>query len=103
MATSTSNSIGVTFFDPTLLGVGRFAADGEKWGGALGSGVTLTYSFPTGTAYRDPAYSGNEWSSWSVLDNIERSAISTALGVWSRFANVNFVQSADNFVTVGEL
>ena len=103
MATPTSNSIGVTFFDPALLGLGRYVADGEKWGGALHTGVTLTYSFPTGIAYHDPNYPGNEWNSWFALDSLERSAVVTALGTWSRFANVSFVQSGDNSTTVGEL
>jgi hypothetical protein len=36
----------VTNIDPTAFGDGRYVADGEKWGGGLGTGVTLTFSFP---------------------------------------------------------
>jgi Ca2+-binding RTX toxin-like protein len=103
MATPTTNTVPVTFFAPTLTGLGRFVADGEKWGGALHTGVTLTYSFPTGTAYHDPSYPGNEWNSWFSLGGLERSAVITALGTGTHFANVNFVPSADNSMTVGEL
>jgi len=103
MATPTTNTVPVTFFAPTLTGLGRFVADGEKWGGALGTGVTLTFSFPTGTAYHDPSYPGNEWNNWFSLASLERSAVTIALSTWSRFANVNFVPSADNSATVGEL
>jgi Ca2+-binding RTX toxin-like protein len=103
MATPTMNFVGVTYINTASLGVGRYVADGEKWGGALGTVATLTYSFPTGTAYRDPNYSGNEWSSWFSLASLERSAVVAALATWSRFANVSFVQSADNSTTVGEL
>ncbi|HTV67804.1 MAG TPA: M10 family metallopeptidase [Rhizobiaceae bacterium] len=81
-------------------------ADGVKWGGALGSGVTLTYSFPTGTAHFVANYGGsasNEWDSWSPLSSGERSAAVAALGTWAAVANVKFVRSADNATTVGEI
>jgi len=102
LATPYVNSVPFSTFNPALLGVGRYVASGEKWGTTLGSAVTLTYSFPTGTAYRISNY-GEEWNSWFSLDSLERSAVATALGTWSRFANVSFVQSADNSTTVGEL
>ena len=103
MATPFTNTVPVTFFAPTLLGLGRYVADGVKWGGALHTGVTLTYSFPSAFGAHDPLYPGNEWNSWFGLGSLERSGVVAALGAWSRFANVNFVQSADNTATVGEL
>ncbi len=40
MATSTSNSVPITYIDPLATGLGRYLVDGEKWGGDLGQGVT---------------------------------------------------------------
>jgi Ca2+-binding RTX toxin-like protein len=80
--------------------------DGTKWGGGLGTGVTLTYSFPTGFAYYVSGYGGgfySEWDYWSELSAGERSAVRSALGAWSDAANLRFVEVADNASTVGEL
>ena len=38
--------MGVTNVSPGATGLGKYTVDGIKWGGGLGSGVTLTYSFP---------------------------------------------------------
>ena len=103
MATPTSNSVGVSYVSPATVGAGRYVWGGYRWDDGGASNVTLTYSFPTGAAYSDPNYQGNEWSSWFSLSSLERSAVVTALGAWSRFANVNFVANADNSATVGEL
>lgn len=103
MATPYVNSVGVTYVDPATIGLGRYVWDGYKWDDGGASSVVLTFSFPTGTAYHDSSFTGNEWSSFSSLDGPEQSAVAIALGTWSRFANVSFVQSADNSTTVGEL
>jgi serralysin len=104
VATPTRNSVGTTDINPVSTGIGKYLIDGPKWGGGLGQGVTLTYSFPSGTAYRDPDYSyGNEWGQWLSLSSEERVAVRDALAIWSRFANVRFYEVADNQTTVGEL
>ena len=77
--------------------------DGTKWGGGLGTGVTLTYSFPTGTAYYDDSFGYSEWYNWDWLSSGERAAVRDALSVWAKSANIKFVEVADNFSTVGEL
>lgn len=102
MATPTRNFVPTTTFNPAALGLARYLADGEKWGGAVGTGVTLTYSFPTGNAYFMAGY-GNEWSSWHTLSTGERTAAVSALGAWSSVANVRFTHVADNNATVGEI
>ena len=101
MATPTSNFVPVTAIDPTATGAGVYLVSGTKWGGGLGTGVTLTYSFPTGTASFVPGYS--EWSSWSALSTGERAAVRDALSTWANSANIKFVEVADNSATVGEL
>lgn len=107
MATPTSNSVGVTNINPASLGVGRFVADGEKWGGGLGSGVTLTYSFPNLGFWNPNGYGTNngpdEWTNMRALSAAEQAAVRSALAVWSRFANITFTEIADTQNSVGEL
>src|SRR5262245_29971380 len=104
VATPTVNFVPVTVIDPYATGAGKYLVDGTKWGGGLGSGVTLTYSFPTGHASHDPYYSYDfEWASWSPLSNGEQVAVRDALSIWAGEANVKFVEVADNSSTVGEL
>lgn len=101
MSTPTSNSIPATFFSPSLAGEGRYVTDGSKWGGAFGTGVNLTYSFPQGTASFITGYS--EFSAWYSLNSAERSAVQQALATWSAVANVTFTQVADNSSVVGDM
>ncbi len=101
MATPTTNFVPVSGVDPLATGEGVYLVWGEKWGGGVGSGVTLTYSFPVGTASFETGYS--EWNSWGQLSLVERTAVRDGLAVWSDSADVDFVQIADNSKTVGEL
>ena len=107
MATPTSNSVPVTAVNPASTGSGIYLVEGHKWGGALGTAVTLTYSFPTGTAYFIDPYNSDspndEWSSWSPLTTGERDAVRDVLATWSSFARISFVEVADNASVVGEL
>jgi serralysin len=108
--------VGYLEFDPAVLGVGRYVAYGTKWQDGGSPAVILTYSFPGsggGSAYFTPDYGfggtdNNEWvkggvSQWSPLNAAEQAAVKQALGIWSCFANVTFVATADNAATVGEL
>ncbi|WP_133304747.1 M10 family metallopeptidase [Mesorhizobium sp. DCY119] len=104
MASPTQNYVPVTAVNPAATGSGIYLVYGSKWGVGLGTGVTLTYSFPMGTASHITYYSSkNEWNAWSPLFSGEMAAVRDALAVWSSFANVKFVQVADNSSTVGEL
>ena len=108
-----TNGVPVTYFNTAPLGAGRFVADGEKWGGGIGTAVTLTYSFPGNSTAGNYAYFTNpyptggsgygEWESWSRLSALEMQAVKTALDTWSHFANVTFVATTDNIANVGEL
>lgn len=101
MATPTTNSVPVTTFSPSSTGEGRYLAYGTKWGGGLGTGVQLTYSFPQGTATFITGYS--EFSSWYQTTAAEQAAIRQGLNLWSSVARISFVQFPDNGSTVGEL
>ena len=83
-----------------LLGEGKYVAGGEMWGNAQGSGVTLTYSFyGFGSGYDY----GNERNSAFALSAVEKVTVRSALGVWARYANLNFVEVADSFGSEGDL
>src|SRR5262245_50207621 len=103
LTTPTANSVPYATFDPALLGVGKYAASGYKWGGStLGTGVVLSFSFPTGTACHDASY-GNEWCSWFSMNSLERSAVRSVLGTWSRFATINSFEPTETQIMVANL
>lgn len=109
MATPTSNSTAVTNDLPissnneidSLVG-------GRKWGGALGTGVTLSYSFPSGTANFITTYGydedASEWyAGWNPLNATQQLAFESALATLSNVANITFVEFNDSSTTVGEV
>lgn len=107
MATPTSNSVPVTSFDPLLTGSGRFVADGEKWGGALGEGIVLTYSFAGASAVHATPYgdyiNAGEWTQYNSLSAGDRAGVRAGLEAWAAVASITFVETADDSSTVGEM
>ena len=106
MSTPTTNSVPRTFINTALLGVGRYVGHGEKWGGGLGTGVTLTFSFPNlGYWSTSPAYGDGtkEYQSMYAMNSYEQAAAKSAMAVWSHFANINFVQTSDTQTNVGDI
>ncbi|TCO69870.1 DUF4214 domain-containing protein [Chromatocurvus halotolerans] len=107
MATPTSSSTPVT----TIPFLGDNAVDsllfGNKWGGGLGSGVELTFSFPEGQAYfsRDyGSYEGAEWyDGWSPLSPGQRDSAREALAAIGAVADIRFSETLDNEFEVGEI
>ncbi len=77
--------------------------DGEKWGGPLGSGVTLSYSFPTAGSVWSPVYAGAEPASIQYLSAAEQATFQAALQTWADVANITFVQVADAPANVGDI
>jgi serralysin len=85
--------------------------DGEKWG--LGSGASLSYSFPWTTSttayftgYNGGAYSDlNEPGAAQVygLDNTEQAAAKGALDAWAAVANLHFTAVPDTSTDVGDI
>ena len=107
MATPTSNFLGASDIDPALLGVGRFAVYGAKWGGELGTGATLSFSFPNLGFWEPDNYGAandvDEWTNMRALSDAEQFAVRIALGVWDNYANINFLEIADTEFDVGEI
>ena len=106
MASPTQNFVPTTVFNPSSTGLGRYLADGVKWGGALGTGVTLTYSFPSGYATFVTGYGNevpSEWGNWHPLSTGEKAAVRASLAVWASVANIRFSETGDGSATVGEL
>ncbi|MDW6021405.1 M10 family metallopeptidase [Mesorhizobium sp. BAC0120] len=111
MTTPTHNSVGVTSnLDTAALGIGKYVADGEKWGGALGAGVTLDFSFFHRGYSEYYGYNGD--SSYSSdkepeqayeLTAGEEAAVRAALGAWSSFANLTFREVTDSATVAGDL
>jgi hypothetical protein len=75
-----------------------------KWGGAVGTGATITYSFPTAGSVWEGGYgSGEENSGLGLFDLAEQAATRTALAAWSRVANITFVEVPDTASSVGDI
>jgi hypothetical protein len=97
---NTSNSF-LNYID-SLLG-------GTKWGGNVGSGATLTYSFPWSSSSSaawasNPNYSDlNEPSSAYALSAMEQAATRNALAAWANVANLNFSEITETSSNVGDL
>lgn len=81
---------------------------GIKWGGLIGSGMNLSYSFPwttNQTAYWQNSYSlDNEpYATYHYgLSSNQITAASNALQSWANVANLNFVQIAESGTEVGD-
>ncbi|MEO1200533.1 MAG: M10 family metallopeptidase [Pseudomonadota bacterium] len=104
MATPTTNFVPFSFVSPGDTGEARYLVEGTKWGGGLGQGVELTYSFPSGDiAYFLSIYGDSEPDSWVALNQAERTAVERALEDWADVADIDFVRVSDNQSTVGEL
>lgn len=86
-------------------------ADGLKWGGSVGSGVALTYSFPY-VAIAQASWDNKDSGGYSALDEpagsyglnaAQRQAVTGALAAWSNVANIGFTQVVDGQTNVGDL
>lgn len=82
---------------------------GVKWGGGLGSGVSLTYSVVRGTPYWINPYSDNDEpgffgsGGWSSISSAQESAFEKALQTIATVANIQFQEVDDNQATVGDI
>jgi hypothetical protein len=106
MASPTQNTLTYTTFTPTgapLAGWGLIY--GLKWGGAVGSGVVITYSFPNTGSWAGNYGVNNpkEHAAMYALTPEEISGVKAALAAWTKAANVKFKFSVDTNTTVGEI
>lgn len=77
---------------------------GTKWGGAVGSGTTLSYSFLTSSSQFATNYSyDNEYQDAFVLTAGQQSAAIAALAEWSSVANITFSKVTETSSQVGTL
>jgi len=86
---------------------------GSKWGGALGTAASVTYSFPgpgsTWSSSRNSGYGptnagGEPWDvQYHGLNSSQENAVRIALQNWSHVANITFVETADNASVVGDI
>lgn len=84
-----------------------------KWGGAVGSGIQLTFSFPWTTS-ADAVFDGANGQPYSPLgeelapvhlglDATQQAAARQVLQAWSNVANVRFQEVADAATAVGDV
>lgn len=100
-------------FNPNIDALFLAASGGAKWGGPVGTGAALTYSFPwatSGTAvfagYDGAAYSTlNEHTATTryALNGVQQQAVKLALAQWSAVANLTFREVDDATTNVGDL
>lgn len=86
---------------------------GLKWGGAVGTGATVTYSFPW-TSATNATYSGVDGGAYSKLNEpagtqhyglnaVQQAAAIAALGAWSSVANITTARIQESSTAVGDI
>lgn len=106
---SSTSSVGQT----TSLNINALLG-GDKWGGATGTGVTVSYSFPW-TSSSSATFSGHngigEYSSLNEpdatyhygLSTTQQAAARSALQSWANVANITFSEVAETSSNVGDI
>lgn len=103
-----TTKVGITnsnVYDALLAGV--------KWGGAVGTGATLTYSFPwaggANAVFSGP--NGMDYSSRNepygaehyALNAVQQVAVRNAIQSWANVANIKVSEVADSSTSVGDI
>ena len=112
--TTSSPTSGVSpSLDPAVDALFVATPDGAKWGGPVGTGARLTYSFPWDgdkpavfAGYNGAPYSELNENKAAVrygLDEVQQQAVAKALAQWSTIANLTFQEVADTADNVGDL
>ena len=86
-------------------------ARGVKWGGPLGTGATVTYSFPwtsgpsvfSGLNGTGSYSSDNEPPTSYAFTAVQQAAARSALQTWANVANLQLVEVADTPANVGDI
>ena len=104
MATPSANAVSTTAYVTAYGGYVASLLGGVKWGGAAGTGVSLSYSFLGATAYYANDYTSlREFDAYQAMTTTQQTAVKSALQAWAMVSKVSFVQTLDNASTVGEL
>jgi Ca2+-binding RTX toxin-like protein len=81
--------------------------DGIKWGGATGTGLVLTYSFPyaTSVAYwaTDYSYDNEPAFTPAGLTITQQNSFTSALQQWANLADISFTAVAETSTTAGDI
>lgn len=74
---------------------------GSKWGsGAAGSATTITYSYPSGSAFW--SYTEEANAGWSALNSTQQADFTAALTSWQEVTQLTFTEVADS-TTFGDI
>lgn len=104
MPSPVDNGLDVSYFSKGSFGDIRSMVAGSKWGGSLGTGVEITYSFPKGTSWWLTNYSSDqEPDHYTSFRSKHVEAAEKALAKWAKVSGLSFKQLADNSTTVGEI
>lgn len=76
---------------------------GYQWGTGVGKAVTLSYSFPSGSATWKGDYLGGETAGWSALASSAQTQVDNALKAWSNVANVTFAKVTETSTSMGDI
>ena len=104
-ATPFTSGLPVTSFTPNSGNSNIDAiVSGEKWGGAIGTGISITYSFPTsGAVWQSPYSSSNEPTGFTTFTAAQAASFRAQLQAWANVANINFLEVADTPTLVGDI
>ena len=75
--------------------------DGTKWGGAIGTGAHLTYSFSTSASVF--SYSSTTHDPYTALNANQQAAARMAMNALSAICNLTFTEVADTAVGAGDI
>jgi hypothetical protein len=112
MSSPTTSSPTTQVKDTGTLSIDALLA-GDKWGGGVGSGSTITYSFPFAGG-SSAVFSGPGGGSYSDLGEptasqhfglnaTQQAAATAALQAWSNVANITAVKVIDTTTIVGDI
>lgn len=76
-----------------------------KWGGAVGTGISITYSFGEVNSVWSAYRSGTEpfVRGYAPLTADQRASVEQALGTWAAVANISFTRVTETATNVGDM
>lgn len=81
-------------------------ASGRKWGGPIGTGAIISYSFPTAKSVWADDYNvngRNEPSTLIAFNDAERRMMRDAMDLWEEAGNIKFVEVQETPTQVGDI
>ncbi len=106
MPTPTGSSLITTdFVVPSLVNL-ESIIDGVKWGGALGTGVEISYSFPGSSSvnsYWSQSYGEQEPNNLTPFSAAEQALVRKIFKELKAYTNLSFKEVADTASAVGEI